>query len=391
MSLARDLLDVDFYDTEWWKNTARYSLYLSLPRLSWARRNCVVDLADSPRYHWYGPDHILRHLAAVYRDGYAQWLAEQIDLANVESSNAQWLNLIWYDPSVASRAPQTLPTLRHFSDMGIVSTRTGWTGGDNLVVFKCGPFIGHKAIMEFCHDPGGGHSHPDAGHFVLFANGEWLIRDDGIGDKWTSRHNTLLIGGTGQFGEGGGGFIAQGALDARARPRILTATSTPQYDHIAGDVTQAYPPALGLTRFVRHLLFVKPDVLLVLDGVLCENPSEMELRFHPASTICELGGNSAVAAGERTMLQIDLLTPEDVTTRMERSPADNAAIGNDPVVIRYMRTGRQWRNAVALSWADIQKQPPTITLQAGASTWRFLLGGKTLTFGWQTGKAVLEP
>jgi hypothetical protein len=391
MHLAKDLLDTDFYDTSWWKNTARYSLYLTLPRSSWSRYNSAVDLADSPRHHWYGPDHILRHLAATYGDGYAQWLADQIDTANVESSNAQWLNLIWYDPTVAIRPPQTLATLRQFADMGIVSTRTGWTGDENLVVFKCGPFIGHKAVMEFSHDPGGGHSHPDAGHFSLFANGEWLIRDDGIGSKWTSRHNTLLLDGTGQLGEGGDGFIAKDYLATRARPRILAAVSTSQYDHIAGDATQAYPRSLGLKRFVRHLLFVKPDVLLVLDDVLCESEREMELRFHPESAICETAGGSSVIVGQRTTFDMELLTPQGVTVRTERLAAKDAKTKAEPVVIRYSRTGRQWRNAVALSWSGVQKKPRTVTMQTTGDTSKFLIDGKTITFDWELGKSTMEP
>ena len=274
MQLADDLLHIDFHDSPWWKNAAQYSLYLSLPRSSWSRYNSAVNFADSPPHHWYGPDHILRHMAAAYNDGYAQWLADQIDTAEVESSNAQWLNLVWYKPSVAIRHPRTLPTLHHFTDMGIVSARTGWTGDENLVTFKCGPFIGHKAIMEFTYDPGGHHTHPDAGHFIVFAHGEWLFGDDGVGPKWTSRHNTLLIGGKGQLGEGGDDFISEEYLDTRARPRILTATSEPQYDHIAADVAPAYPGSMGLTRFKRHLLFIKPDVLVVLDDVLCASAEE---------------------------------------------------------------------------------------------------------------------
>jgi len=350
-----------------------------------------VDLADSPRNHWYGPDHILRHLAATYQDGYAQWLADQIDTANVESSNSQWLNLIWYEPSVAIRDPQTLPTLRQFADMGIVSARTGWTGDENLVVFKCGPFIGHKAVMEFSHDPGGGHTHPDAGHFTLFGNGEWLIRDDGIGPKWTHQHNTLLLDGRGQLGEGGDGFIAREYLNVRARPRIVAAVSTSQYDHIAGDATQAYPRGLGLKRFVRHLLFVKPDVLLVLDDVLCESQRDMELRFHPESAICETAGDSSAIVGERTILAMDLLTPKDVTIRTERLPAKDAKTKGEMVTIRYSRTGHQWRNAVALSWSGVQKKPLAVMMQTTGDVSKFLIDGRTITFDWELGKSIMEP
>ncbi|HYW80544.1 MAG TPA: DUF4962 domain-containing protein, partial [Thermoguttaceae bacterium] len=96
MSPARRYLNTDLYDHPWWRKAARYPLYLSLPRDAWTRGNCIVDIADCPRGHWYGPDYLLRGLAHEYRDSHAQWLAEQADLADVTASGASWLNLVWY-------------------------------------------------------------------------------------------------------------------------------------------------------------------------------------------------------------------------------------------------------------------------------------------------------
>ncbi len=69
MDLARQLLDVDLFDVPWWKNAARYAQYMTLPRNAWSPRNCIVDLADCPRSHWYGPDHVLRFLARSIATG----------------------------------------------------------------------------------------------------------------------------------------------------------------------------------------------------------------------------------------------------------------------------------------------------------------------------------
>ena len=202
MDLARSRLGVNLYTNAWWGNTASYAQYLNLPRHAWRRNNCIVDIADCPRSHWYGPDYILRALAREFRDGHAQWLAQQADEAGVASAGAPWLNLLWFDPSLPVKAPSSLPTLRHFDDMDLVSARTDWSGEESLVVFRCGPCLGHKAVEEFAYDPGSGHVHPDANHFVLFGAGEWLIRDDGYRAKWTGQHNTLLVDGRGQMGEG---------------------------------------------------------------------------------------------------------------------------------------------------------------------------------------------
>jgi hypothetical protein len=39
--------------------------------------------------------------------------------------------------------PSSLPTFRCFEDMGIVPASSDWSGDESLLVFKCGPFLGH--------------------------------------------------------------------------------------------------------------------------------------------------------------------------------------------------------------------------------------------------------
>jgi len=383
--LARDLLGIDFFDRPWWRHTARYALYLSLPRAAWTRKNCIVDLADCPRYHWYGPDHILRLLAREYRDGVAQWLAQQVDEAHVEAPSAPWLNLIWYDPTVPPIPPTRLPTLHHFSDLGIVSARSDWSGHESLVVFKCGPFIGHKAMHEFSRDPGGGHVHPDANHFVIFAEGEWLIRDDGYRPKWTGQHNTLLIDGVGQIGEGRMWFAGQKALAAQACPKILQVRSTAQMDWMVGDATSAYPRKLGLRRFVRQLLFVKPDVLIVADEVEVDRPRQLELRFHPESSKVRKEGHAWIVEGRRSVLRLDELTPDGVEARAEELPAYKAHGGQDTMFTIWFRAHRQhWRHIVAISWAKKGEQPPVVQLRKEGAGWKLQVHGRWIPFSWTT-------
>jgi hypothetical protein len=391
MHLADKLLGVDLYDNPWWRNTARYCQYLSLPRKGWVSRNYIVDLADCPRTHWYGPDHILRNLAGRYRDGHAQWLAEQIDKADVDAPSARWLNLIWYDPSVQAVPPETLPTLHHFEDMGIVSTRTGWDGREALVVFKCGPFIGHEAIDDFSYDPGGGHVHPDAGHFIVFANNQWLIRDDGYQDKWTDQHNTLLIDGSGQLGEGRTWFNGTECLLAKARPRIILASSNAGLDHIAGDVTAAYPKSAGLERFVRHLLFVKPDLLIVVDDIAVNRVADLELRLHTESSNCKQQDHGYVVSGEGTVLCVDLLTGDDTKIDAANLPA-RGRHGTDTKLftIRFTKRNARWRNAIGLSWAPASKEAKHVSLVKDGDIWTFSVADSKLVFDWEKGQAVLQ-
>lgn len=392
MHLSRELLQVNLYDHQWWRRTAGYRQYLALPRKAWTRQNNIVDIADCPRNNWYGPDYLLRALAHEYRDGYAQWLAQQVDEENVDDPSARWLNLIWFDPAIATKAPTDLPTLRRFEDMDIVSARSHWSGNESLIVFKCGPFIGHEAIQHFSYDPGGGHVHPDANHFVLFGVGEWLLRDDGYRAKWTGQHNTLLINGRGQLGEGKQWFDGGAAMATKSRPRVLRATSTPQLDHIIGDATEAYPRELGLKKYQRHLLFLKPDVLIVLDDIQTERPQPLELRFHPESRELQRDGTAYLINGKQSTLRLQPLTLDGVTTATEDMTAQGR-IGEKEFQMFTVRLNvqqPQWRNAIALSWSALDKKPVPVTLKSNGSVWTFTAAGRSVVFDWAASTARLS-
>jgi hypothetical protein len=382
MHLSRDLLGVNLYDRPWWRNTAAYRQYLALPRNAWTRNNNIVDLADCPRSNWYGPDYLLRSLAHEFRDGRAQWLAEQLDAAGVTSHEADWLNLIWYDPAVKPLAPADAPaspTLRHFADLGIVSARNDWSGDESLVVFKCGPFIGHEAIRKFTYDPGGGHVHPDAAHFVLFGCGEWLIRDDGYQAKQTGQHNTLLVDGRGQLGEGRMWFDGSQPLRLKAAPRIVSATSTPQIDEIVADAAEAYPADLGIKRFVRHLAFIKPNVLIVADDIELSGPRAMELRFHTENKPSAEEGAATrfVAEGKGAKLRLELLTAEGVAAEAGvTSMSGGHDAGTETPVVRLRKSGSLWRNVVALSWSSRSASPPQVQVRRTAGQQIFSVDGK---------------
>jgi len=392
MHLARELLDVNLYDHDWWRNTAVYRQYLALPRNIWTSSNNIVDIADCPRGNWYGPDYLLRGLAREYGDGYAQWLAQQIDTADVDSAEARWLNLIWFEPTVKARSPHDLPTLHHFEDMDLVSARSDWSGNESLVVFKCGPYIGHKAVEEFDYDPGGGHVHPDANHFVLFGEAEWLICDDGYRAKWTGQHNTLLIDGEGQIGEGRMWFQGTELLRLKARPRVIRAVSTPELGQITGDATEAYPRQLGLKHYIRHLLFLKPNVLIVVDDIALNETRKLELRFHPEHRQVERDNEAFIIRGKQAILRLEPLTCENVKVTAEDIAGEGRHGDKDwsMFTVRFNTERSQWRNAIALSWTVANEVPVKITLNIEEDIWTFLAGDRAVTLNWITGKAEIR-
>lgn len=383
-ALAHDLLGDDLYDHPWWRDTAAYRLYGSLPRAAWTSGNVLVDLADCPRGNWYGPEYMLRRLAAEYRDDTAQWLAQQVDDSNTTSAEASWLNLLWYDPTLTPRPPDNLPTLRHFEDLGIVSARSDWSGRESLLYLRCGPPLGHEAGGKFGYDAGSGHVHPDLNHFSLFGAGAWLLRDDGYSAKWTRQHNTLLVGGRGQLGEGHMWFAGAPFMRLQPGPRILRVDSTPDLDTISADATSGYPADLGLRRFVRHWLFVKPNVLLVLDDVATAAPADLELHFFPEQTPTpEPDGFRIEAKGYR--LRVTSLTPTDgVATEPVAIAGREGGQGTTRPALVLRRHADRWRQATAVAWSAAEARPEPVLLATDRERWIVTVGGRRIAWDWVT-------
>jgi len=265
--LARDLLGEDYTDRPWARHFREYLLHGLLPRRTadeWA-----MTFGDAPRRGWTSTAQHLFTLARLRRDGAAQWMArETVGLREKGLGSRGWMMLLAYDPSVPPADPATFPTFARFPEIEQVMMRSSWIDPDaTLVGFKSGPFMGRTLSKDAVFDFGTGHQDADSGSFQVFSHGQFLAIDPlYTGQERTEDHSTMLFKGHGQLGEQNA-FGSMEALRFGHFPEIVHAETTDRYDYVVGDVTRAYHPALGLQRFTRHLLFVKPDVLLVADEV----------------------------------------------------------------------------------------------------------------------------
>jgi len=263
--LERDLFGRDETRRPWVRHFPEYLLQGLLPRRraeEWA-----MTFGDAPRRGWTSTAQHLFTIARLQRDGAAQWMAaETVGLRPAGLGSRGWMMLLEYDPTLAPTGPASFPTFARFPEIDQVMMRSSWTDPDaTLVGFKCGPFMGRTLSKDAVFDFGTGHQDADSGSFQLFSHGAFLAIDPlYAGQERTEDHSTVLFKGHGQLGEQNA-FGSMEALRFGHYPQIVHAATTGRYDYLVGDVTRAYHPALGLTRFVRHLLFVKPDVLLVAD------------------------------------------------------------------------------------------------------------------------------
>ncbi len=372
---ARELLGADLFASPWWKHTASYLLYMTLPRNSWNPNSTMVDLADSNRKNWNGPSDVLWALAAEYGDGRAAWLADQIDMSRY------WPALLWDSrctPPLSPTEAPALPAFKLFADVGIVCARSSWQGDESLVVFKCGHPAGRQERARF-HNSDVGHVHPDAGHFDVYGAGEWLIRDDGYRMKFTRQHNTLLIDGAGQSGEGA--LWLKGAEIPRSGPlpEILETSTSEAVDRIVAEVAPAYPPAAGLRSFRRTLVFAKPDTLLVYDDIRLEAEKDLELDFHPEASPQAFPGYF-LCSGKKAVLRIEFAGPgEDVLDRTTLPAHGGYPESSLPGVKRRLH-GAKWSSLAVFSWTAAAGAPEKIAIQATGDAFKVEAKGQVFEF-----------
>jgi hypothetical protein len=322
--MAKEILGVDFYSkSTWLSNVGNFMLYSTLPGIT--SDNCVMRYGDTRYYDWvsHGPTYQLFNLATEYRDPHLQWLALEMYARGIGTTDRMgWANLLWYDEALLPAPPDTLPTFRHFEDTGWITSRSSWSDSNAVMIgFKCGPFHGHAVQdlydqMTSFHQLVNGHGHPDVNHFNIYAYGKWLAKDDGYY--------------YGQLGEGRTYFNRNAVFYAKATSRIIKAESSPDLDYIIGDAENIYRPEAGLTSFKRHFVFLKPDVVIILDELEAQQASRFTWLLHTEGTPGRIEQNKYRITHGDVLMDIQFLLPTIVTDQNEAevlriSPGDSVA------------------------------------------------------------------
>jgi|GEM_PF-2344639 len=326
------------HDVPWLRQTANYRLYDSLPDGSYVYLN---DSFRSGRYNTSGSAscHLLRRLAALFRDGHAQWLAERdeaVDLrpglkgvyqAPYEGSSfraarteyphaasqcAAW-NVLWCDPSVTPAPPTDLPPSRRFANQDIAILRTGWERNSAVVSLACGPLAGQhcaERIRKGEHRDAGnfGHTHPAYNSFTLFAAGQYFIVPPGYARRSSYFQNSVTVNG------------ADFTTDPAADVRLLGLVEQPDFTCAAGDAARAFLQPLGVAYYRRFLalfsdcLVVYDDLRLAPDEHNNWNHFRWSVHGDPQTHRLSLAGASAkwqAQSGDAPALSLNILAPEE--------------------------------------------------------------------------------
>ena len=393
--LAKVLLSCDFYNSIWWSNCANYQVYMTLPYNSWSSKLNVVDIGDSPRYLWYGPDYMLRGIAKVKKNGYAQQLADMAETKVINNDVALALNLLRYDGTVSSTSLANLPLLHHFDNYGVVTTRDSWSNNKSLVSFTCGPALGLQFVQNNTFDAGTGHSHPNANSFSIFSNGEFLIRNPGYVLRRTDQENTLLVDTYGQLDQPitQNYWVSTAQASAKLYPTMIKVESNPDFDIMVGDATKSYS---AVNKYERTLIYMKPNVVLVLDNIQSAANHNFELFFHAEQMMDSVVNinNTYKVKGDFTDMVINPLTTIGVTIDAKNKSVltrDQTSIAYTNFVVDLKKTTNTWMNAIAFSWNDKNLTPTDVSIVSkNGNVWIFNIGGKLLTYDWINRNATLN-
>ena len=269
--------------------------------------------------------------AARYHDGRAQWMGDQLPR---RYNTDIWPIVLWRDPGLAPQPPTDLPTARRFAPLGWVLMRSSWEPDATFASFQCGPFYT-------------GHQHLDNNAFTIHKRG-LLVIDPGVnayGEKisdnyranYYSRsiaHNTITVYDPKETFRDSAWALednANGANDGgqlrlqnpervqETTPenrwqvgRLAAYTHEKLFTYAVGDATKSYSPA-KLTLFLRHFLYLPPDLFIVFDQVVAKDPSFRKAwLLHTVDEPAVAGMIATVTEGEGRLVCRTVL-PEGAT------------------------------------------------------------------------------
>jgi TolB-like protein len=269
----------EVFKNPWLRAQLKYRAYTLMPD-----GRTLVPFGDSGSLEQELVSDVLSRLSIEYRDGLSSWLA-----AEDRQAWPKWFRIgdFAWGTGAAPVGPEKLPPSAVFTDLGVAALRTGWDANAAVLVMKCGPPGGARAMREAVglkdYTPDFGRSHPDASTFVFWQDRRWQLTLPGgdTRDKHTRFENVWLASGRGQRGEGA--FLNLSSyLGAANQARLLHAGASDRADFAVCESAPAYEEAAALKSARRTVVLVRGEhpYALVLDRLTASAPRDFSLVLH---------------------------------------------------------------------------------------------------------------
>ncbi|MBK6767339.1 MAG: DUF4962 domain-containing protein [bacterium] len=307
--LMREQRGIDYFDTPWIQSMAKYRIYGSMPNPA-----SMVMLNESQNDEWYGPDDQLMLFAREYNNGEAQWLSNQLVSRQGYSLDGP-LGFFFYDPTVIESVPSDKSWIA--TDQDTYFGRSVWNDTTaTFVALKCGLVCGRNAYETFWGGSPVGdwepsHFLPEQNCFSLAYGRDYLIQPAGLQSPVHRTYNstTMLVNGKGQIGDSLKNEWPLPINRLSMNPHLADTFMLETVDYVVGDATTSYPSTLGLTRYQRHFLYVRPDLLVIVDDMKAAVPSTFTFLLRNRQNIFSYSPSSIFIDGTSTDADMFMLAP----------------------------------------------------------------------------------
>ncbi len=265
LDIARTALGIDGFKKPFFAHVADYALYTAPPG---SPEMGFGDLSFRPPGNsWTFVD----YFALGAQNPYWAWWARQWNINPVHGEPV--MGFLWSSMRpIQPKAPTDLPASKVFNGIGMaIMNNTLLDSANNVQVrFKSSPF-GRQS-----------HGHDAHNSFTLNAYGDALLMNNVYRDLYgspfhkgwcwsTKAQNALLVNGAGQKPH-----------SADLGGKIIRFESKNGVDYAVGDATASYEGKLK--RYLRHVIFVKPGIVIIADEVEAATASTFQFMLHGATS-----------------------------------------------------------------------------------------------------------
>lgn len=323
---SQSAFGIDPFEKPFFASTGYYAMYSMPPGTKAGAWGDQAQLTDSKKIAG-----LMQTFAAGARNPYWNWYAE----ANGAGAPGGYMGFIqsFRGGTVASRAPDNLPSSRAFPGAGLAILNTDLLdGASNIQIqLKSSPF-GRQS-----------HGYNANNAFLLSMNGERVFRKTGKRDVYGSPHhkewmwetksdNAILVNGVGQPPHA-----------ASATGQITHFQTSPTLDVAVGEAGASYG---SLNRWTRRIFFLKPYAAVIHDVLEAKEPADFQWLLH-ATGAFTIDENGAFWEGEQGSVDVAFLYPPKLaitqTKEYDTPPHEWANVKLDEVHMTAATTEKKAR------------------------------------------------
>lgn len=241
---------------------------------------------------------LLHFHANRFNDPVVKWWISLLKTTSGEDAELGGTPALILPDTVAPVRPQSIANDAAFFGVGwaILHSNILAPEEDLMVSFKCSPYGGVS------------HSHADQNSFAIMKGGKSLAIPGGArfpahGSPFhveyvqqTMAHNAVLINGQGQINRDG----SRGGT-------LLDFQSTPHMGYVAGDASNCFDDSVS--RNIRHVMMLKPSIILVVDEVETAQPATIDWLLHAHNPFkLDEAAQSLISSKEDESMRVSLYT-----------------------------------------------------------------------------------